>query len=243
MKPNYNYSHLVMLLTCQVILKNLLPVIQLFSERRLTITLQYIEDLNKRILEALSTVSQDKFFDQRNATANTEIITDRASKNLKALNTDLKDCFRKNKPRLETLLQILGFNQWFTPASKGIQTALTSQLLIIKENITPLCQELIAAGISEQLINNLVADAIPLNEANAIQESIKDARPKLTEAQQIELNDIYDEVMTVCNLGKSIYEKDAIMKKQFTFGTVAEDFKNKKGGNNNDVSPDTTSEK
>ena len=53
MKPNYNYSHLVMLLTCQVILKNLVPVLALFTQRLSTLTAVYVEKLDTRIQTGL----------------------------------------------------------------------------------------------------------------------------------------------------------------------------------------------
>ena len=233
MKPNYNYSHLVMLLTCQVILKNLVPVLALFTQRLSTLTAVYVEKLDKRIQTGLQKISTDKYFVQKNATKEVKSIVDRALKNLRAFYTDLKVVFAKDKPLLETILQTFGFNKWYVLASRGKQEAITAILMAIKENIEPYRQQLIEAGMNAEAIDALVADADPLDKANVAQESIMGSRPVLTRELQTELNDIYTEVIAICTLGKSIYNDDPVSQKLFSFRAIAEGLENKR-----DTKPD-----
>jgi hypothetical protein len=91
--------------------------------------------------------------------------------------------------------------------------------------------------MSAEAIDALIADADPLDQANAVQENIKLSRPILTKELQTELNDIYTDVMAICNLGKSIYAGDPVSQKLFYFSSVAEGFENKREGKSGDEPP------
>jgi len=220
MKKKYSYAHLIMLQASMVVVVNLNGRIAAFTARRATLTPEYIAALTQRIEAGLKLVAADTLFDQKNAT----LLVDQVMLQVKDLLLDfragIKANFRKDKARINFMMQSLGFEKYYDAVEKKSQEATVGLLFTFNENIPQFKQEIIDKGTNPQLITDICDHAKTLQNADITQESLKGVSKILTETQQQELNDIYDEVMSICTDGKFIFRNDPAQKELFSFDRI-----------------------
>lgn len=229
-QKNFNYKQVDMLITARTILKSfdqhkveLLPLRDNWSQ-------QYINDLKDRINYALSHhLGQDSRSSLKIATKELTALQTEALKNLGIFKIQLEMDFSNNKTILNELLNTLGFSANYTLARKGDQEALIQLLYTFKENLSSeLRTQITEKGITNNLLDNIVAFADPLREADVDQENFKTVSKVLTKETIDEFNAIYTEIMTICKVASKIFANNIQVKDKFTFKKVASALNNKR---------------
>ncbi len=95
-----------------------------------------------------------------------------------------------------------------------------------------LAAEINAKGMDPLLIPNLKGYADTLKAANVTQGSAKKNRPKISEASIIALNEIYNSVISICEICRNIFKSDPVKSDMYSFTKTVEALGNNNGGNN-----------
>lgn len=223
-EKNYEYSHLEMLQGGRTINLSVEKNIDLFTQRRAFITSAYIQSLGTRISDTEKQVVVDRKKEQKEDTLAIVSIQKEAASLFTDLFADMRIAYRTNKDRLQYIYQALDYNKYYAKAKKNNQGAMATLLLTFGKNINDYQAELVEKGILQTNIERLKTLAQLFVDADAAQEQEKHAGVKVTEDMQKELNALYDEVMTLCNLGKLIFRKDPAMAEQFVFSKIIAGF-------------------
>lgn len=88
--------------------------------------------------------------------------------------------------------------------------------------------EIVAKGISSTVLTNLSDLAEELLAANVSQESIKQSRKVRTEADNMELNEIYNQVISIGTISRRFFKDNPAVQDQFSFAKI---LKNLRSGN------------
>ena len=220
MEKNYSYSHINMLTGGGVLVKNLQNDLTEFSARNPKYTQAFVDTLKQRVKDGLKLLATDKLKAQKDATDLVESIFTASSKKVAELNVDIKFNFNKDKARAKSLRTLLGFSEHLKKVQKGDQESLVTLLLSISENITDVRTEIETKGTQTQLIDDIIAFAAQLNDANITQESLKGASPEITAAQQEEFNDIHSETAAIAGIGKSIFDGNTAKQQQYSYARI-----------------------
>ena len=169
----------------------------------------------------------------KNATKALNAIKEPAKDDLSEFNVQLKNDFKNNKSRLNEIKAALGFNAYYSKASTGVQSALLNLLYQFKNNMTDeLAAEINGKGMNPVLIPNIKGYAETLKAANVTQESAKKNRPKTSEASIIALNEIYNTVISICEIVYNIFKKDPVKQNMYSFTKTIEALGSAKGTDN-----------
>ncbi len=161
-----------------------------------------------------------------------------ARDDLSEFNVQLKNDFKKNKTRLYEIKSTLGFNTYYAKASAGVQFAILNLLYKFKNNMTDqLAAEINDKGMNPVLIPNIKGYADTLKAANVTQESAKKNRPKISEASIIALNEIYNTVISICEIVYNLFKKDPVKQAMYSFTKTVEALGNSNNGGAQDTNP------
>ena len=229
-EKNYNYPHLDMLQGGRIVNLTVEKNIDLFTQRRGYITLEYVNAFGIRINNAADVVATDRKKDQKEDTLSVVTIQKEATDLFTDFFADMRIAYRSNKDRLQFIYQALDYNKYYNKTKNHNQEALAALLLTFGKNVGDYQTELVEKGILLTNIERLKNLAQPFIAADSEQEKEKHASAKVTEDMQKELNAIYDGIMTLCDLGKLIFRKDQAMADQFTFSKIIAGFSS---GNSN----------
>lgn len=149
--------------------------------------------------------------------------------------------FRASAERCTSILSQLGFDTYWSKASKKNQSELIGLLLAFRNNLSAeLRTELEQNGVNAQRLTTVVSYADTLNQANITQESLKGSSKLDTEKAVVALNDIYDRAMDICLIGQQLFKKDKLKKDLFTFTKLVK--KQGTGGSTSTVATEETNE-
>ena len=182
-----------------------------------------------RINNAINNIlGVDSALSLRTQTAAVNAIVGPAMQNLTDVKIMIEQDFKSNKPRLNEILTTLGFNAHWASATSADQEGLMELLLQFKTNLTPaLRTELEAKGISGTLLTAITDAAQDLIDANITQETLKQSRKAITETALTELNEIYDETISIGIISQRIFKDSPALKDQFNYSKI---LKNLRGG-------------
>jgi hypothetical protein len=209
-----------MLLAAKTLSKSFSDNIEAFSEIHDNWTPEYAADLARRIDEAIdSYMVFDKREDLKNATAYLTSIAVPALKDLTLFRILIRTNFKEESAEL---LSKLGFNGHYLNArKKGSQEALIANLAGFRKGMTEkIKNKLISKGIKPGLIERIISYSQNLRDANMVQEVMKENVKLVTDETKIVFNGIYDEIMSICKVGRIYDELNPIVRQQFNFRNI-----------------------
>lgn len=157
----------------------------------------------------------------REKTAQVNTIMKNANSDLTLFRVQLETDFRDNKPRLNEIMTQLGFQQHYPSAKKNNQSDMVELLYKFKTNMTPELQsEISDAGTDTELITGILAYAEDFSKTNVSQESLKGGRKELTMENLAELNAIYNQVIGIARIARSIFKDSYPIRDQFSYNKI-----------------------
>lgn len=194
--------------------------VEVLSARRPQWKDPYFPDLKVRITAAFSkNIGADTLWQLKEATATVEGTLSAAHRGLMDLKVEVEVGFRKNPTRMNALLTELGLNKLTAKNSK--QSSYVDLLFTLKSNLTPAVKaELVEAGANPAAIDTLLQQATQLIASNDEQEALKVNRKNVNKVNVEELNDIYDEVISVCKLVGTYFVGNKELLEQFSFNSA-----------------------
>ena len=221
-KREYNYKDVEMLTAAGIIVKAARNNLKELLNVRPNWKDPFFPNLQERIDKAFDEhLGIDPKKDLREATAALNSIFAPAKKDLALFKTQIEVDFDKNRPRRDEILKNLGFKDHLKDVQKGDQEALIELLYKFKKNmIRPLESEIIAKGVTQDLINRIKGYADTLKKANVSQEDFKGSTKNITEKGIMELNAIYDTVSGVAKIAAKHFHENPALKSQFSYSAV-----------------------
>ncbi|MCL5030279.1 MAG: hypothetical protein M1480_14805 [Bacteroidetes bacterium] len=202
----------------------------------------YFPDQNTRVLAAKDKyIGLDSAKNMRTATTVLNSIMKTAKDDLSEFNTDLAVDYKKDKTKLNEILNTLGFNKYYNSVTHNNQKGTLDLFAQFKKNLTAeLEADIIDKGMSTDLITRIKGYADSLDNANLTQESAKGKRPEITDEAVTELNEIYHEIIAMCIVCQKIFKDDDAKKNLFVFSKVLASLRGgNHGGNGGDDTPPT----
>lgn len=168
----------------------------------------------------------DNYKELRKATQQLYSIIEPAKVDASKFNAQVKSDFNGNKVKRDEYLKTLGFKDYFSGASKGVQGDLILLLLQFNKNITTEIEaDITAKGMNPLLINRLKGYGDILNTANITQETAKLLMPEISLASVKALNGIYNQVIAVCKIARNFYKGNSAKQDQFSYSNVLTKFR------------------
>src|SRR5512138_407648 len=219
---NYKFRDADMLLASRTVAESFKAHIAELSTTRALWTEQYANDLVARIETAITThLGIDTKKELRDATATMAGIQVPAFRDLSYFRVQLTQDFKKEPAKRDELLVTLGFSRFYGTGIKSNQTNLILLLKTFKSSMTAqVKQDLIAKGMSAALIDNIMAYAESMQDADVTQEYQKESTKHITGEAAVAFNAIYDEVIAICRIAATYYKFEPLKKDQFTFAKI-----------------------
>ena len=213
----YKGSDSQMLLACSYIVDRGLENVETLSARRPQWTEHYFSGLKLKIVKAFDeNIGVDILPQIKEATAIVNSTISKAHRGIMELKQEIEVDFRKNPVRRDSLLTALGLSK--LSLKNGTQAGYIDILFTLKSNLTAQVKtELIAAGANPEFIDSLLAQATLLIEANDVQKALKVSRKSGNAVNVETLNDIYDEIISICKLVNAYFVGNKEMQQQFSF--------------------------
>ena len=182
-------------------------------------TVQFFNDFLAVIQNAyIQFLGIDNAKELRAATKALFAIINPASDDISKFNTQVKNDFDNDKPKRDEILNTLGFKSYFKAVLNKTQDAIILLLLQFAKNISPQIEaDLIAGGMSPELITRMKGYGNTLNAANVTQETAKKIRPDLTDAKVSGLNDIYKQGIKICKIVRGLFKGNKSKQDLFSF--------------------------
>ncbi len=230
----FNYSAFDTLTACETIVEQCIIDKEEIIKKRPGWADPYFPDLLTVIKEAYDKhLHIDNAKGLKDATKALNSIKELAKDDLSEFNVQLKNDFKDDKTRWNEIRTTLGFKAYYSKASTGVQSALLNLLYQFKNNMTDtLAAEINGKKMNPVLIPNIIGYADTLKASNVTQESAKKNRPKISEASIVALNEIYNTVISICEICRNIFKKDPVKSDMYSFTKTVEVLGNNNGGNN-----------
>lgn len=195
---------------------------------------------NKSFLISKRTVWADPFFDNlvlmvndafskilnindakslRDATQALLSIQKNALDDLVELKVQLEVDFEEQPQMLKNIFSDLGFTTYYSDAKKKRDQEALIQLLFKFDGglTTKLRLDIVTAGTSADLLDNIVGYAKVLRDANVTQETAKDLRKDVSDEKVSELNAIYKKVIGVARIASTFFKNQPLEKAKFSY--------------------------
>jgi hypothetical protein len=144
-----------------------------------------------------------------------------ARRDLSFFKLQIDDDFKKDPQKRDELLKTLGFTRFLKDVQKKNQEAIIQLLYMFKTNMTEnLKQEITVKGINPALIDNIMAYAETVKQANVAQETNKSAKKEITKEVRDAFNTIYDEIIGICKKASKYYQYEPLKKELFTYSRI-----------------------
>lgn len=229
--------HFEMLLVIDTIIRFAIGNQPALMEERTNYTLAYFASLEQRITAAISLVGAGTTRAQLEATGKLILELADTYKRLSIIKTSIEDIFATNPTKRDLYLNLLGYNAIFKDATSRGQERTFALAATFASNLTPdMRADLVAGGVPDIKLTELLNLAISLRDSNVTQEQFKVLRSKLSEDKLIVLNGLYLEVIGVCKLGRKKFTKEPAIKKQFSYSGVLARQK-RRPGNDSEAPP------
>jgi hypothetical protein len=222
MKRKYNFKDLPMVLTALTLVENFTAEKAAFIAENAAWADPYETNIRAIIAKALKDYFGINTKEQlKEVTRLVNQLQGKALDDLGAVKSEIKRGFRKDPVRCDVLLDTLGYKQYWVKGSHNNQTEIIGLLLKFSNNITESSRtEMVANKVSDTRITSVLAFAKSLHEANITQETLKGTSKINTEEAVTFFNDIYEQAMDICEVGKRIFKKDKVRRGMFVFAQV-----------------------
>jgi hypothetical protein len=226
---SYSIKDADLLLTASTVVENAILEKELLQKERTVWQDPFFDDIRKRIDHAVQTnLGYDSAKHLRKATLNINSIQAEAVTNLAICKVQIQEDFKKTPERRNEILAELGFNLYTDIKKNGNQQELVGLLYQFKTNLTEdLKKELVEKGISATRIEAIITHADFLHGANVLQEANKSARKIQTVTSVAELNDLYDDIISICKIAKKFYTNQAHKRELFSFAKISKSISGK----------------
>ena len=196
-----------------------------------------IPDLQTQINNAIrERLGMDPRAAQKLATIEIKTIMNDASAKLSNFKVQLSVDFADNKPRLNWILNTLGFTQFFKELGRKDQETLVQFLARYATGMTPALKiEIDNKGMTPGLIDEIIDSATVATNADVFQESMKEDSKINFEESIVEYNEIYTKIIGICKVLHNLFKDDKVKAQLFSFSHII----NKMNHNTKPDTPDT----
>jgi hypothetical protein len=221
-KRAYRGSNADMLTVCSTLMENAEAHKNPLIAKRKNWADPFFPTVRARIDSAFPNIlGVDSAKNLREKTAQVNTIMKNANSDLSLFKVQLETDFRGNKARLKEIMTQLGIAQHNTAAKKGNQGEMLALLYKFKTNMTPELQsEISEAGTDSELITSIIGYADAFSASNVSQESLKGGRKELTMENLTELNAIYNQVIGIARIARSIFKDSYPIRDQFSYNKL-----------------------
>ena len=219
-RTSYSHNTVDVLLTSNIIAKDFKACIDSFSPIRTDYTVDYADSLIHKSEDALSNLlGVDHQGELRDATKKVRDIMDNAKADLHNFKINVMDDFEDEVAG--EILNKLGYNRFYEEAYHNDQESLMSLLNNFKNSMSEDLRKLVTSeGISSGFIDQIIGYAPEFQEANLVQEELKNHWNEPSIEARREFQNIYDEIIKICKIGRIIYRNNPEMRDRFTFSKV-----------------------
>jgi hypothetical protein len=219
MKRTYSYKNLPMLITASIIIENMEVEKEAFEQENPKWAHPFGANIQAQIdfvlKEFFGINSKEKL---KEKTMLVKQLKSNAADNLSMVKTQIERGFRKQKERAIYLLEKLGYKEYWNKASHENQTELIGLLLKFSNNLTDeIRTELEKNGVNSNRISRIIDQADTLKKANITQETLKGTSKIDTGKAVAIFNEIYEQAMDICHVGKKLFKKDRTKRDMFVF--------------------------
>lgn len=228
-----------MLTVCGTILEHSTTHKTFLVSKRATWADPFMPNLKTRIQNAFTNIlGFDNAQQMRDATIVVYGIQANALRDLAEFKVQVMEDFKTNKPRRDDILNRLGFTAHLKAAQNNDQEALIELLYAFKLNMTiALKNEIIAAGTATAQITAITNYADVLKNSDVTQETMKVSKKVVTQTGIKELNEIYNQVISIAKISAKFFKDDAAVKDKFSFNKTLKNLNKVQSNGNNPPLP------
>ena len=218
----YKVKDVEMLIATATIIENAIANRTFLETKRSTWASPFFDDLKTKIKTTTETyLGKDAAQQMRQSTLVVLGIQKQALTDLAEFKVQVEQDFKSNPIQKTEILTQLGFTTFHKLAQKGDQEGLVSLLFQFKTNINPtLNTEIVAKGIAQITIDNIIGYANTLKDANITQETYKGTRKEITDEAIRAFNLIYDQVISIAKISSNFYKNEKPKQELFSFAKV-----------------------
>lgn len=210
-----------MLMTIRIIITTIIKRSKELIVFQKNVTQEYGTGLLKSCDHTMDNVLGKDFGQRRiDATNNLNKLVEPALNDISLLKTQIEVNFRNEPELCNKMLRALRLTNNYAGVRKGKQTTLIETLIAFKDNADEYTKVFDEKGISLETGTKLAKYADVVRDAETLQEELKNSTPLLTDQTLDQMNDIYDEVISICKIARKIYHDDSLVRKQFTYSHV-----------------------
>lgn len=223
-KTDYGIRTVDMLIACSTIVMSAIDNKLTLQEERSTWQDPFFEDYQTKIETTIQTyLGMNGSRDMKLATQQVLNIAEISLKFLTRFKKQVEQDFKDNPERRDFILGELGYGLDYVLANKNHdQEALVNLLFTYKGNLTPdLKTEIVAKGVSENLMNNIIAQAEILKSSNVVQEFHKGTRKIFTAEATDAFNSLYNQAISICVISRDLFKGDKERQDLFSFSKVS----------------------
>lgn len=183
----------------------------------------FFKDIKRRILELVKNVFGAKSVkDLKVATAELAGLQKNLLYHLTLLHQQITGAYRKDAARKKEILDDLGYTAYWKKAKdRKVQIALIEMLEVFEDECTPdLRDELVSKKISSTSLDFVLENLSGMFTLNVVQEGKKGSRKLITADVVDKFNDIYSDTIFYTGSVRTLFQKDPIRQKSFTFSHV-----------------------
>lgn len=223
-KRIYTVKDVELIIVAATIIENAISNKQFLQSKRTTWTDEFFQNFKDQIdAVAQNHLGADSAKNLRKASAIVLNMQKSALANLTELKTQIIQDFKKTPVRRQEILDTLGFTTYYKPANDNRdQEALVELLYHFKTNLAAeIKTEIIEKGTLEQTINAILTYADTLKNADIQQETSKGTRKTMTQEGVNAFNEIYEDIIAVCQISRKFYKGDPAKQDMFSFAKIA----------------------
>lgn len=235
LKRAYRGSDANMLSACGTIVENAIAhKVELITKRSIWAD-PFFPNLQTRIVDAFPNIlGFDNAKSMRDATVLVNSIMVNALNDLSEFKVQIEQDFKADKAQLSEILNNLGFTQHGNGLRQKNQAEVIELLYRFKSNMTTALQTTITAkGTSPALITAIIGYATQLSNSNISQETLKTSRKVLNNENLLELNSIYNDVISVGTIAAKFFKNNKPVSEQFSYNKILNILSGTPSGNGN----------
>ena len=227
----YNNKDVDMLTATATIIDNAIANKEILQSKRITWADPFFSDLKTKIADITETyLGKDAAKQMRDATKIVLQVQSQALNDLAEFKVQIEQDFKNDTSKKTEILTNLGFSNYYKSAKTGDQEGLVNLLFQFKNNLTaPLSAEIVAKGIAQITIDNIIGYAEVLKTANINQETFKGTRKEITDEAITAFNEIYEKVISIARISSTFYKTEKTKQQLFSFAKVNANLNNQKG--------------
>jgi len=225
MKCDYNVSQIALLQTILVILDSVKNLLSRFTEHFTNYNEAFVDAFITRVQNDKQLIGLNTQNTQKESTQSLIQLGDQGVDLLNNMRVLIEVAYKKTPDRRDLIISNLGLTKLKNQTNKYSKHLLSSVFNTFIHTIPDYKTEIIAQGVNENKINALTTLADQYIQAATTQVINKGQSVKLTTEQQLELNDLYAEIMAICKLGQNIFKDEPEKQALFNFTAIARRYK------------------